>query len=118
MHEFGIASSIVDTVVAQSAGLVNGSRVVKVGVMIGDLSGVDVEALKFSFDAIVAGSDLAPLEIEIERRRHRRRCGDCHKEFDVDVMAFDARCPACANSNTEFLAGDELEILYLEVEDC
>jgi len=117
MHEFGIASSIIDTVTKESARLTNGDRVVKVAVRIGDLAGVDPDALQFSFDAIVAESDLAPLQLEVERRPHRRKCDSCTNEFEVDVMSFDASCPNCGNLHTEFLQGDELEIMYLEVED-
>jgi hydrogenase nickel incorporation protein HypA/HybF len=117
MHEFGIANSIIDAVSAEVARIDNGARVVKVAVKIGDLSGVDAEALRFSFNAIVADTDLAPLELEIERLPHRRRCGDCSNEFEVDTTVFDAACPICGNVYTEFLAGAELDIDYLELEE-
>jgi hydrogenase nickel incorporation protein HypA/HybF len=117
MHEFGIAENIVEEVRTAAARLERGSRVVKVGVTVGVLSGVEVEALRFSFDAIVARSELGPLELDIERQPHSRRCDHCAKTFTVDLVAFDATCPDCHNANTEFVDGDDLVITYLEAED-
>jgi hydrogenase nickel incorporation protein HypA/HybF len=117
MHEFRIAENIVEAVRAEAARLEHGTRVVRVGVTVGDLSGVDVEALRFSFDVIVANSDLAPLELDVERQPHTRRCNRCSKTFTVDVRAFDATCPGCHNPHTDFVEGKDLEITYLEAED-
>jgi hydrogenase nickel incorporation protein HypA/HybF len=116
MHEFGIANSILDTV-SKEIQRRPGNRLVKVGVRIGDLSGIDAEALTFCFDALVSDTDLAPVALEIERSAHRRRCAPCGTEFEVDVLAFDASCPFCGNAKTDFVTGDELEIAYLEVEE-
>jgi hydrogenase nickel incorporation protein HypA/HybF len=99
------------------ARLKNGDRIVKVGVQVGDLSGVDVEALRFSFEVIVMDSDLAPLELIIERIVHSRHCGVCPTTFTVDLCEFDASCPVCGNLHTEFAGGDELAITYLELEE-
>lgn len=117
MHEYGIASTIVESVRTETARLKSGNRVVKVGVQVGDLSGVDVEALRFSFDAIVSDSDLAPLELVVERIAHSRRCGKCSTDFTVDLSEFDASCPACGNSQTDFVGGDELVITYVELDE-
>ena len=117
MHEFGIAQSIVDAVRVESSRLQPGNRVTKVGLRIGDLSGVDVEALRFSFEAIVSGGELDPLGLDVEQLPHRRTCRICANTFEVDISDFDASCPGCGDSNTEFVSGDELDIVYLEVDD-
>jgi hydrogenase nickel incorporation protein HypA/HybF len=65
MHEVGIASSVLDVVREQSAAR-NGARVVKVGLRIGDLAAVDPESLRFCFEALVAGSDLEPLALDLD----------------------------------------------------
>jgi hydrogenase nickel incorporation protein HypA/HybF len=116
MHELGIATNILETVASQAERF-GGGRPAKVGLRIGDLSGVDKDALDFCFQALVSDSELAPLELEIERIPHRRRCEPCGREFDVDVNRFDASCPACGNLHTDSVTGYELEIAYVEVED-
>jgi hydrogenase nickel incorporation protein HypA/HybF len=65
MHEVGIAASVLDAVRAQIAQR-PGVRATAVGVRIGALAGVDAESLNFGFEALVLGSDLEPLRLEIE----------------------------------------------------
>lgn len=66
MHEMGIANSILD-----AAGSIvrerPGCRVTKIVVLIGAFAGVNSESLQFCFEAMVTGTELAPLELEIER---------------------------------------------------
>ncbi len=113
MHELSIASAILDSV-RKEAEKRPGVRVTKVGVRIGALSGVEPEALSFGFSALVQGSDLDPLALEIESVPRRQRCPACAFTFEVtgDTLA----CPRCANAETQFAGGDELHLAYLEVE--
>jgi hydrogenase nickel incorporation protein HypA/HybF len=89
MHELGIACSILETV-REEASKRPESRFLKVGVRIGEVSGVEPEALIFSFDALVEGSELAPLELVIERTQRRHLCPECQHEFVVVNYARDA----------------------------
>ena len=65
MHEVGIAAGILDAVRTEAAAH-RPARAVKVGVRVGDMSGVDANSLAFCFEALVKGSDLDPLELAIE----------------------------------------------------
>ncbi len=65
MHEVGIAMSILEAV-RKEAALHQPGRPVKVGVRVGEMSGVDRDSLEFSFSAVVQGSGLEPLEIDIQ----------------------------------------------------
>ncbi len=65
MHEVGIAESILEAVRTEAA-LHSPARPVKVGVRIGALAGIDPDSLAFCFEALVKGSDLAPLALDIE----------------------------------------------------
>jgi len=67
MHEMGIASSILEAVQKELLRY-PGYRAAKVAVRIGEYAGVDGESLRFSFDAIVKGSQFDPLELAIEPR--------------------------------------------------
>ena len=62
MHEMGIANSILDAVRTE-AERNPGSRPSRVGLRLGEWAGVDIESLRFCFGALVAGSDLAGLEL-------------------------------------------------------
>jgi hydrogenase nickel incorporation protein HypA/HybF len=114
MHEMGIASSVLDAVRTE-AGRYPGSRPSRVGLRLGEWSGVDVESLRFCFEALVTGSDLAGLQLEIDYRQRRNRCERCGVEFAVEN--YETRCPECRNEATTAINGAELEIAYVELED-
>jgi len=114
MHELSIANSILEAVQAE-AGRRLGVRVTKVGVRIGELSGVVPEALSFGFEALVRGTEWQLLQLEIETCPHRQRCPQCGRTFTA--VDYDVTCPGCGESKTTCIGGDELELAYLEVEE-
>lgn len=114
MHEMGIANSILNGVEAELRRH-PGSRAVKVGVRIGELAGVDPDALSFAFEALTMETAFAALKIDIEYVAPRSRCRECEREFEV--RNYELFCPACGSLNTERISGDELEFRYLEMED-
>jgi hydrogenase nickel incorporation protein HypA/HybF len=113
MHELGIAAAVLDAVRAELRRL-DAARPTKVGVRVGELAGVDPDALRFSFDSLVSGSDLDPLELEVESVPRRQRCAGCDHAFVV--VDYDLFCPECGALATECVSGTELELAYLEVE--
>jgi len=110
----GIANSILDAVRTEQRRF-PGAHIAKVGVRIGELAGVDPDAMAFCFEALVRGSGLEPLALEVEYTRRRYRCRECAHEFAA--AAEDIACPACASLDAQFIGGDELELCFLEVED-
>jgi Zn finger protein HypA/HybF involved in hydrogenase expression len=87
MHEMGIASSVLEAV-HQELQKYPQHRATKVSLRIGEFAGVDPDSLQFCFEALVKGTELEPLELEIEWCR----------------LADGRR-------------GDELELAHLELED-
>ena len=115
MHEMGIANSILEGV-AKELQRRPGSRAVKVGVRIGELAGVDPDALSFAFEALTIETEFQGLAIEVEYVAPRSRCRACKNEFEVHN--YELLCPACGSLNTERISGDELEFKYLEIEEA
>ena len=113
MHELGIAQSVLEAVQAEAAK--RSSKPVKVGLRLGELSAVDPDALRFSFEALTVETHLQGLELEIEFCRRRHRCLECGTEFDVKDFIFD--CPQCGNNRNECISGDELQLAYVELEE-
>jgi hydrogenase nickel incorporation protein HypA/HybF len=112
MHELSIANAILDAVREERARL-NGARVIKVGVRVGALAGVDPEALSFGFEVMVKDTDLEPLTLEIESTSRRQECSHCGHVFTV--VDYQVNCPACGSTETCCIGGAELELAYLEV---
>jgi hydrogenase nickel incorporation protein HypA/HybF len=113
VHELGIAQSIF-TSVLEEAEAHGGGRVARIGLRIGELSGVNAEALRFSFEVTVQGTALEQAELDIEDVPLAFRCARCEHEFRV--VNYETVCPSCGSSDTRAVRGDELQIAYLELE--
>ncbi len=114
MHELGIAQSILERVKQESA-LHDGARITKVAVRVGELSGVNPDALSFGFEALSKDTPLEGVPLEIDFRPRTLGCGDCGYEFETDAIL--AECPQCGSRRIACLAGDELDIAFIELED-
>ena len=114
MHELSIAQSILDSVREQAA-LHQGRRVLRVGVRVGETSGVNADALAFCFGMTVQDTEFSGVALELERVPIRFRCDDCGHEFTP--VDFDARCPGCRGGQGRMVGGDELALSFLELED-
>ncbi|MDE3165107.1 MAG: hydrogenase maturation nickel metallochaperone HypA [Acidobacteriota bacterium] len=114
MHELSIADSVLQTVRAE-ADRRPGAVPVKIGLRIGELAGVDPGALTFGFQALTAGTAWEGIAVDIETVPRRHRCPSCATEFPVVDYACD--CPACGATRTSCIAGDELELAYIELEE-
>ena len=73
MHEVGIANAVIEAA-CKEAERRPGTRLVRVGVRIGELAAVDNDALRFSFDALTRGTLLEGLYLEIQPSPRRHRC--------------------------------------------
>lgn len=114
MHEIGIAASILERVslVAQQHGT---SRITKVGIRLGPLSGVDPEALSFSFEVLAKDTSLEGARLEIERSHRVQLCASCGRDFEGDFVA--GLCPGCGSPFSRCIAGDELDLSFVELEE-
>jgi hydrogenase nickel incorporation protein HypA/HybF len=114
MHELSIASSVLEAVAKEAERRPN-SKIVKVGLRIGELAAVDRDALSFGWEVLTKDTEWQGLELAIESIPRRQRCTGCGHEFAApDFMT---ECPKCAELMTITIAGDELDIAYLEVEE-
>ena len=115
VHEMSIAANVLDAVRTERA-LHGGARVMRAGLRIGELSGVEIESLRFCLEVLAADSDLAGAGFEIQAAPWTRRCRDCGAEFRV----VDARpaCAACGSGETDPAGGDQMELSFVELEDA
>jgi hydrogenase nickel incorporation protein HypA/HybF len=114
MHELGIATSILECV-QQEAERHPGARISKVGVKIGELAGVDVDALTFGFECMVKDTEWEGLVLAVELVPRVQRCMKCQHEFRM--VDYDPRCPLCGEFATNCISGEELDIAYMEVDE-
>jgi hydrogenase nickel incorporation protein HypA/HybF len=111
MHELGITRNVV-AIASEAA---KGRRVLKVTLEVGRLSGVMTEAIRFCFDTVAAGTAIDGADLEIREIEGQARCRACGSVYALQTL-FTA-C-ACGSRDCERLAGEELKIKAIELEEA
>lgn len=113
MHEMSIAMSIVEAV-AGKARQEGCSTVTGIELVVGRLSGVEVESLRFCFSAAARGTSVEGAGLEIDEREGAGVCEACGERFAVE--GYHARCPACGQYRVRIVAGEELAVRSITIE--
>ncbi|TCO62407.1 hydrogenase maturation nickel metallochaperone HypA [Actinocrispum wychmicini] len=109
MHELSIAQSIVEDI----ADRLGDTRVTKVTLEIGRISGVVVDAIRFCFDLVTEATTLAGAELVVIEPVGACRCRVCDTRFETtDPIVL---CPDCGTSEVDVLAGRDMRIKSVEV---
>jgi hydrogenase nickel incorporation protein HypA/HybF len=111
MHEFSIASAVVDTALRHAAG----RRVTVVTVRFGRLRQIVPESLEFAFGVLTRETLCEGARLEQEIVPARLRCEPCAHEWEIELPAF--RCPRCGGARVAVVSGEELEVESIEVEE-
>ena len=109
MHEFSIASAVVDTAVRHA----QGRRVTVVSMRSGQLRQVVPDALEFAFALLAKETLCEGARLEHEVVPARLRCAACDAEWTIDLPDF--RCVACGGTDVVVVCGEELEVESIEV---
>jgi hydrogenase nickel incorporation protein HypA/HybF len=113
MHEMSLAESVLQ-VIEDSARANEFSRVKAVWLEIGALAGVEAEALRFCFDAVVKGTLVEGARLEIIATGGQGRCLTCGETVPIQLR-YDP-CPLCGGYPVEPTGGMEMRVKELEVE--
>ena len=112
MHEMSLAEGVLQ-VIEDAARQDPFSQVVAVWLEIGELSGVEPEALAFCFDAVTRGSVAAGACLEIVAVPGQAWCAACHQSVPVKEI-FDA-CPHCGGYPLQVTDGRQMRVKEIEV---
>ncbi|MDD2914936.1 MAG: hydrogenase maturation nickel metallochaperone HypA [Gallionella sp.] len=113
MHEMSLAEGVLQ-IIEESARTQNFTRVRKVWLEIGQLAGVEVEAMRFCFDMVVRDSIAHEAGLEIIATPGQAWCLHCAESVPVQAL-FDA-CPKCGSYQVQVTGGNEMRVKELDVE--
>src|SRR5665213_198357 len=113
MHELSIAISMIDEIVEQSESR-GGLSVEVVHLRLGVFSGVDKDALLFSYELACEGTPLEGSRLVIETIPLVIYCPECKQER-TPVSVYQLCCPDCLVPAQDIITGREIEVASLEV---
>jgi hydrogenase nickel incorporation protein HypA/HybF len=112
MHEMSLAEGVLQ-LIEDAARQQSFAKVTAVWLEIGQLAGVEVEAMRFCFDAVVRDSIAAGARLEIIATPGSGWCMHCAETVAIAEL-YDA-CPSCGQYQVQANGGMEMRVKELEV---
>jgi hydrogenase nickel incorporation protein HypA/HybF len=113
MHEMSLAEGVLQ-IIEDAAKDQNFSRVKTVWLEIGLLAGVEVEAMRFCFDAVTRDTIAQDAVLEIVQPPGLAWCLQC--SCAVQVQALYDTCPKCGGYQLQVTGGNDMRVKELDVE--
>ena len=113
MHEMSIAEGILD-IALDYAKQNDATAIHEVGLILGEMAGVEMESLAFSWNLITKGTPAEGAELKVRHTPLVGRCSKCGKEFHIEHYNF--WCPECRDGVLQTISGREMQVEYLEVD--
>lgn len=112
MHEVSIVQGMLEMAI-KTATNSGASRIHRVRMRVGAMSGVVPDSLSFAFEALREGTIAAEAELKIDFIPSVCWCAECQAEFTSEEFALE--CPKCHQYSRELRRGRELELADMEV---
>lgn len=113
MHEQSIVESML-ALALEHAHKAEAAKIVRIHLVVGELSGVEEEAVNFYFSFLSKNTIAAQASLCFKHVSAELRCRNCDNIFSPEKL--DLCCPNCGSQQVEIVAGRELYVDSLEVE--
>ncbi len=110
MHELSIVQNILE-IANHEVKKAGAEHVDQIDLDIGVLSGIEMDALIFAWNACVQNTILAKAKRNIQRIPAKAKCTVCNSLFETED--YFTPCPDCAEYLTDIVQGNELKIKQL-----
>lgn len=114
MHELSLSHAAVETVLESITNL-KVARVKRVTAIIGELSGISLDAFRFAFPIAAADTLLEGCELLIQLEPVTVYCPKCNETVTLkSITSF--RCPVCQTLTGDLRSGKQFSIYSIDVE--
>ena len=110
MHELTLTQNIIDIAVSEA----KGQRITAINLVIGELSSVVEDSIRFCFDVISKETPAEGARLSVTTVPAVIRCACCSRTFGMEMEGL---CPECGKRGGEVTAGREFYLESIEVED-
>ncbi len=114
MHELSLSYATVETVL-ESVAQHKIKRVKAVSLIVGELSGVSLDAFRFSFPIAAEGTVLEGCDLNIEVEPVTVYCPTCNATGKLASLTR-FRCPVCDTPTADLVSGKQFSIVAIDVE--
>ena len=112
MHEATLAENILN-IAFEAAEQNHAEKILAIGLTLGEMAGVEVEALNLSFDVLKKNTPADGAELKIKRVPIEATCNKCGKTFRLEGYNF--FCPEC-DGILILQSGRELLVEFVDCE--
>ncbi len=113
MHEYSIVQSLLESC-EEHVRINEASKVTKVLVKIGVLSGVEPALLQTAFDTFKEQTVCHDAQFSINHQKIVIECLDCNTTSTLEKHQF--LCPKCQSVNIKVIDGEDMYLMSLEME--
>ncbi|PHO10157.1 hydrogenase/urease nickel incorporation protein HypA [Malaciobacter canalis] len=113
MHEYSIVQSLLDQC-EEHAKANNATKVKKIVIKIGILSGVEVDLLETAFETFKEKTICDEALFVVNRQNIVVECKDCNETSTLEKHEF--LCPLCNSGNLNVIDGEDMYLMSLELE--
>ncbi len=114
MHEYHIVEAVVKQA-ALTAASNKASRVTRINVVLGELSGLEEGSIRLYFEDLTKGTLAENAELVVTLEKAHLKCEKCDKTFEYEKSKFN--CPLCGEQAIATERGKGLYIEGIEVEE-
>lgn len=111
MHELSLMEEVRQQAL-QAAAAEGAARITAVRLRVGELAGVDADALRLAFPLVMAGTIAAGATLIIEPEAAEAFCQPCQAPFPPGALH---QCPRCGQFSAALWRGRSLQLVDLEV---
>lgn len=112
MHEQSIVAALL-SMALEMAEKDGARRIISIKLVVGELTGVEKDAVNFYFGFMAKDTIAAGASLEFKYTKAQLRCRDCDIIFPRDRLKFN--CPECNKKAVEIVGGRELYIESMEI---
>ncbi len=113
MHEYSITESML-SLALEKANEASASRITRINLVVGELSGVVSECVQFYFDFLAKDTIASGAKLNFEMKPTQVRCHKCDNVFTPEDGNW--ACPKCHEAGIEIVSGRECHMESIEVE--
>ncbi|MEA3498019.1 MAG: hydrogenase/urease nickel incorporation protein HypA [Campylobacterota bacterium] len=113
MHEYSIVQSLIDSC-EENAKANNATKVTKVVVKIGVMSGVEPNLLQVAFDTFKEDTVCKEAQFIMNIQKVKISCNNCQEEHQLNKNEY--LCPKCKSNDINIIDGEEMFLMQLELE--